>query len=298
MTGPYISIVIIGRNDNYGVDFVGRISNFVQHLDRQVKSHPDLVELIVVEWNPLVDREDLSLVLPKTQNLSVRVITVGNDLHHSIGNKVPVYENYAKNVGARRAKGNFVLFTNPDILFTDELITEFSRRRLRPTDYYRVDRYDFESAGMNDLPPEYWIDHAVNNTFQAHITADINSVSPTFDPVSSIWYLPRSIITNRSLHTNASGDFILISRSALDKVGGLFEDPEEIYHNDSYSVIRLHYHGLIGIIFSTPLCIFHQHHDRNEREAWNPEKAYKLGRTTGLESWGLRDHELPEWNNK
>ena len=47
----------------------------------------------------------------------------------------------AKNVGIRRARGDFVLATNIDILFSDALV-RFMRDRLRRGNLYRVDRYD------------------------------------------------------------------------------------------------------------------------------------------------------------
>ena len=296
MINPYISVVIVGRNDNYGVGFAERLSNFIEHLDRQIKNYPTLLELILVEWNPLSERSPIKEILPKTDNLLVRVLTVDNETHLSVGNKVPVYEFYAKNAGARRANGEFVLVTNPDILFTDELITELSKRRLRDKEYYRLDRYDFNSEGMSQLPKNQWIDFAIRNTFQANLLRH----SFVLDPVSSIWHLPRSLIYDRSLHTNGSGDFILTRKSSLDQIGGLFEDPEEIYHNDSYSIIRLEHYGLTGIVFPTPFCIFHQHHpaDRSQRDPWDVNKANRLAYTTGLDSWGLKDHKLLEWSNR
>lgn len=303
MSNPYISVVIVGRNDNYGVNFAGRLSNFIEHLDRQIKNHPTLLELIIVEWNPLPEHPPIKEILPKTSNLFLRVLTVDNETHLSVGNELPVYEWYAKNAGARRANGEFVLVTNPDILFTDELITEFSKRRLKDTDYYRLDRYDFNSKGMSQLPKDQWIDFAIKNSFQAHIVNDLAAASPKFDPVPSIWHLPRSMITERSFHTNASGDFLLVNKLSLERVGGLFENTKELYHNDTYSMVRLSYHNLKVITFSTPLCIFHQDHPRPERPSyhWNVNelyKAHKLGSTKGSDNWGLKNKQLLEWNNK
>ena len=293
--------MIAGRNDNYGVDFTGRLCNFVEHLDCQIKNHPNLLELVIVEWNPLHDRPPIKEILPKTNNLFLRVLTVDNETHLGVGKEMPVYEWYAKNAGGRRANGEFVLFTNPDILFTDELITEFSKRRLGDKDYYRLDRYDFKSDGMSQLPKDEWIDFAVRNAFQAHIVNDLAAASPIFDSALSIWHLPRSSITNRSFHSNGAGDFILISKSALEHVGGLFEHPKEIYHNDTHSMMRFSYFNLKHIVFATPLCIFHQDHSRPNRPPWNQNtmiKSYELGSTKGSDTWGLKNKQLAEWNNK
>ena len=42
---PYVSVVIVGRNDGYGEDFLTRINTFVRSLDHQVREHADLFEL-------------------------------------------------------------------------------------------------------------------------------------------------------------------------------------------------------------------------------------------------------------
>ena len=120
MTTPYLSVVIVGRNDDYGVNFLDRINTFIRSLDYQVRNYPNLIELVVVEWNPLADRAPLKDVLVKTNNLDIKIITVPAEVHDKIGHPSPVLEYYGKNVGIRRAKGQFVLTTNPDILFTNE----------------------------------------------------------------------------------------------------------------------------------------------------------------------------------
>jgi hypothetical protein len=53
-----------------------------------------------------------------------------------------------KNAGIRRARGEFVLATNIDILFSPELIAFMAKRALQPEKMYRIDRYDV----MSDVP--------------------------------------------------------------------------------------------------------------------------------------------------
>jgi hypothetical protein len=55
-----------------------------------------------------------------------------------------------KNVGIRRARGQFVLATNVDILFSDELAEYLASRRLERGRMYRSDRYD----AMSDVPAD------------------------------------------------------------------------------------------------------------------------------------------------
>ena len=50
--------------------------------------------------------------------------------------------------GIRKAKGKFVLITNPDLLFNDDLINYLSKRLLDRKTIYRVRRCDLE----DDIP--------------------------------------------------------------------------------------------------------------------------------------------------
>ena len=91
MADPYISVVIVARNDNYGENFLLRLNTFVRSLDYQVKNYPDLLELVIVEWNPLPGKL-LQDVVVKTQHLPVRIITVPGSVHDTLDAPNPVLE--------------------------------------------------------------------------------------------------------------------------------------------------------------------------------------------------------------
>ncbi|HSP69549.1 MAG TPA: FkbM family methyltransferase, partial [Bryobacteraceae bacterium] len=59
-----------------------------------------------------------------------------------------LYQMIAKNVGIRRARGRFILATNIDILFSDELAAFLGRQQLSENRMYRIDRHD----AMSDVP--------------------------------------------------------------------------------------------------------------------------------------------------
>ena len=306
MTTPYISVVIVGRNDNYGVNFLDRINTFVRSLDHQVRNHSDLMELIVVEWNPLPDRAPLKDVLVSTKHLPVRIITVPAEVHATIGHPSPVLEFYGKNVGIRRARGKFALVTNPDIVFSNEMIETLAQQNLRTDCVYRTDRHDFVSDGIDQVSAEDCADFALKQVFQSHIvytdaSGAIGSVLATLEqPVDSLVQLPASNITNRHVpHTNACGDFILTSREAFFGVRGLLESTTILAHMDSYSLCRLMQNGITQAVLTTPTTIFHQHHERNGRvEAWNFERVMSESKSLGLVNWGLLNIQLEEWNDQ
>ena len=153
MSEPYLSIIATSRNDDHGGSMLQRMQAFVEGLCGQAERWGLDAELILVEWNPPSDRPPLAeaLTWPKKRGrLSIRIITVPFEAHMALvhGDKMGLYQMIAKNVGARRAKGKFLLFTNVDILFNDELIQNLVRENLAPKILYRIDRTDVR----NEIP--------------------------------------------------------------------------------------------------------------------------------------------------
>jgi len=152
---PYLSIVATARNDNHGGNMLRRMQIFINGLLHQCQQYQLPAELIIVEWNPPVDKPPLASVLswPIENNpCKVRIIEVPPEINrrfkHSEG--LPLFQMIAKNVGIRRAKGEFILATNIDLLFSDELFSFLASRQLQPGVMYRIDRYDVRS----DVPLE------------------------------------------------------------------------------------------------------------------------------------------------
>lgn len=293
---PYVSVVIVGRNDGYGDDFVGRINTFVRSLDHQVSAYKGVFELVVVEWNPAGDHAPLSDVIDDTQHLPVRVITVSNDLHNGIGSSYPVLEFHGKNAGIRRARGEFVLVTNPDIIFTQELIDEIAKKRLRLDTVYRTDRYDFNTKGIKDIASANLIDFAVANTFVVHAMADNISVSETVhENERTLDLLPRSGVSPGVWHTNGCGDFMLAAKEVFFTVRGMYETIEHRWHVDSISLMRFETAQIKQQVFVSPLCIFHQHHDRRPQDIPFANLDVKgIASQPGHTEWGFKGKDLPE----
>jgi hypothetical protein len=293
---PYVSVVITGRNDDYGQDFLTRINTFVRSLDHQVSAHADLWELVVVEWNPEPGRPALAEVIQPTQHLSVRVITVPSDLHDTLNSTSPVLEFHAKNVGIRRARGDFVLVTNPDILFSTALIDEIAQRKLRVDTVYRTDRYDFVTTGIEAVAAEDLTEFALTNTFVMHGMVGAASVSMPIEPGGRAWNgLSVSAPEPDIWHTNGCGDFMLAAREAFYTVRGLYETVEHRWHIDSISLFRFAVAKMRQQVWTAPRCVFHQHHDRREQDvAFQNLDITALARRGGSTDWGFRGHDLKE----
>jgi hypothetical protein len=104
--------VMVGRNDEHCGDFIGR-------MEKSIATLPSNIELVIVEWMPPADRPRLVETVQWPDHLrgKIRVITVPGD--------GPMREYVAKNVGIRRASGELILSTNPDILFPNPKVPRY-----------------------------------------------------------------------------------------------------------------------------------------------------------------------------
>ena len=156
---PYLSIVVTARNDDHGGNLIGRMQAFVNAWIGQAKRHQLSSELIVVDWNPPSDRPPLIDVLQwpaDTGPCQVRFIQVPPEIHRTYqhAGALPLYQMIAKNVAMRRSRGRFILATNIDIIFSDELVRFLAEEQLLPGRMYRMDRLDV----MADVPVDGSVD--------------------------------------------------------------------------------------------------------------------------------------------
>lgn len=166
---PYVSVVVAARNDHAGGNMLARMQAFLDAWLEQAKRYNLASEVIVVEWNPPLNRPKLGHALRWPREMhpcEVRFIEVPVEVHRSFENAgaIPVHAMIARNIGIRRARGEFVLVTSPDIVFSPELMRFFAERRLEPQTLYRIDRHDV--AG--DIPSPATVDQLLAHC-ESHI---------------------------------------------------------------------------------------------------------------------------------
>ena len=154
MTEPYVSVLVAARNDDHGGNMLGRMRAFLDSWLVQSERCGLPSEIVVVEWNPPASRPRLidALRLPApTGPCQVRFVEVAPELHAALPNSaaIPLHQMIAKNAGIRRARGQFVLATNLDIVFSPELMGFLAQRGLERGRLYRMDRYDV-AGGIPD----------------------------------------------------------------------------------------------------------------------------------------------------
>jgi hypothetical protein len=318
VTEPYLSVVVAARNDNYGGDFIVRMQGFVDSVMKARCRSEDapIEELVIVEWNPPAGKPLLKDVIewPNVPDgMSVRIITVPSSLHHEIegADRMPMFEYIAKNAGIRRAMGRFVLVTNPDNIFSSALLNFLDEKKLGLNSYYRVDRFDVSARIPLGLPP---------NKVDAYCLRHTSAVQTEYGPVSvsqlgrlfpflvfGFRQLQRSLTAARnvSINTNASGDFLMMSKEHWRRLRGYPELRTSSYI-DGLMCHMAASAGLMEVTLAAPKCIFHQEHDRSElrtrpRTDYGEYKricATMLSRKEPIigdaASWGLGSNSLPE----
>ncbi len=288
---PYLSVVVTTRNDDHGKDLLKRTKIFIRALFAQVARHAVPTELIIVEWNPPSDKPRLREVLTwenVPENCSVRIIEVPASIHQRYQHAaaLPLYQMIAKNVGIRRAKGEFILSTNIDIIFSHELFELFAANKLQPGIIYRVNRYDIDPS----IPVEASLDEQLNFCRHNLVRLNLSRCHTDMKSGESNTIVPEDIFINpgllpwRHVNSNACGDFQLLSRADWFSLHGYAEFDTFSLHIDSLLQYAAIYSGLKEITLKEPFRIYHIEHGGG----WTPQAQQSGELQQSIESRKLR----------
>ena len=274
-----------------------RMRVFLRGLLDQTRRFQLPIELIIVEWNPPADRPPLCEVLPRPSEhdcLTLRYVTVPAAIHQRYRRaaEIPLFQMIAKNVGIRRATGDFVLCTNVDLLFSDALFEQLAQTPLRTDTYYRANRCDVPDA----LDPAWpvgdqlaWCERNVirrlgRDPRYTHINLELVGLQHKhrfkkwlFDQAASIKsiYWTREQRQLYQLDTFACGDFTLMSREAWEAIQGYVELDLYSLHVDSLALIAATALGFRQHVFPTAACTYHIDHHAGW-EALSPVERVKF----------------------
>jgi hypothetical protein len=284
-------VVATARNDDHGGNLLGRMQVFVDSLLAQCREHQLRAELVLVEWNPVAGRPRLADALswPAAGGPAVRIVEVPAEVHRRFryADRLPLYQMIAKNAGIRRARGRFVLATNIDILFSNELMRFLAGPGLREGRMYRVERYDVPAAVPSDGSVEARLEYCRRNVMRHHYREGTLNVQTghhsRFYPVPTWrsrlgeklqdWGL-RPVTNRRRLHTNGCGDFTLMERNGWHRLRGYPEFDMFSFHLDSLLCYEAHHAGLRERVLGDPKRIYHIEHGTGS--GWTPEGESKL----------------------
>jgi hypothetical protein len=232
---PYLSVVLTGRNDNFGGDFNQRLFSALTYNHRLLTEAGVEYELVFVEWRPVPGRALLAdRIRERIPEIACRLMTYEVDERYhdafSQNPRVQFHEFIAKNVGIRRALGSYVLVTNTDIYLSRAVVNVAAKKLLRPMILYRATRLDLKS----------WMD---GTNLDEDVLGDprnqaaINVLKPPY-------------------FTNASGDFLLLDRFSFHALRGF----NEVFrvakiHIDTNFCLHAHANGVL--IADTGAEVFH-----------------------------------------
>jgi hypothetical protein len=331
---PGISIVFGVHNPSYAGNLLGRTQTCLHGLIELANRYRLAIEVVIVEWNPHPEhasfREGLSWP-DSLGTVSLRFIEVPSEIHHRFPNadRIPIFEYLAKNVGLRRARGRYLLATNPDLFFSAALIRFLARTRLARRRFYRVDRSDLSA----EIPDGRSVDaqlmfcrrhvsrvHAYCGSYtprepgsqerewRAILEREYAALQAGTLPPDGFTNCPEATLLSPpdGLHRNAAGDFFLMERRHWLDLRGY----PELYthaHIDAILCWVASSGGLVQTILPRRCRLYHQAHERGQHAAF-PETDWRFwyerylgavrhGRRMVLndEDWGLGREELCEW---
>ena len=266
---------------------------FVEALSEQCGRHGLDAELILVEWNPPHDRPRLAEALrwPVSRRCKVRIIEVPSELHRRFDNGqiIPLHQMIAKNVGIRRARGNFVAATNIDVLFSDKLMEFLAGDNLETGLWYRADRYDVRENVPAGVSVEEQLAFCRDNLLRVHErdgTRDLKTgafnriyrapnVLRAFRLLAPFKFLPflgerlenarnsfRFIDECGRLHTNACGDFTLMAHQNWLDLRGYWEFAGFPFNVDGILCHAACFLGLNEKTLPSSSCVYHIEHGK------------------------------------
>jgi hypothetical protein len=307
-----LSVVATARNDDHGGNLLGRMQLFVDSLLSQCREHGLAAELVLVEWNPVPGKPRLAeaLAWPTAGGpCRVRIIEVPAEVHRRFehAERLPLYQMIAKNVGLRRARGDFLLATNVDILFSSELMRFLASGGLRPGRLYRVERYDVPAEVPAAASVEERLAFCREHLLRVHFregtlnvrTGERSLFYPVPDWRSRLaermqdWGLLP--VRNRArLHTNGCGDFTLMARRHWEELRGYPEFDMFSFHLDSLLCYAAHHAGLREQVLADPMRIYHLEHGTGS--GWTPEGEKALNeRLERARIPSLEPEQLDAW---
>lgn len=306
MEKPYLTIVATTRNDNHGGDLIKRTEAFMQSIYHQAAKWNVSVELIIVEWNPPADKPLLHSVLPKPPKgcpVILKYVVVPETVHRQYKSSVsiPLYQMIAKNVGIRRATGNFILCTNIDIVFSDELFKHLKTQTLKKGVFYRTNRCDVPKETMQYTDFDKQLQYAAGNIISrlgktgGHETLQLPGWAYAFPRLVyalnalalQVWkrFNPGKY-PHFILDFMACGDFTLMSKEDWLRIEGYAELDMYSIHIDSLALWSAVADGMQQSIFPYGACIYHIYHE----DGWESDNVIKTIRF--LENKPCLDYSL------
>ncbi len=268
--------ILTSKNDNYGGNLHHRatmcLTSLIEHHD----------EVIFVDWKTKDNNSIINNIkhnLPHQKKLkSIQVPKEFLQQKYPSISKYSMIESIGRNVGIRRAEGDYIISTNIDIISTP-----LNHSLLNEEIFYTVPRRDIDERfhlgfnSFNELYENIW-----NNR-------DSYQQKPKIDGSSDVW----SLIL-------CCGDYQIGHRDVWNKMRGFEESVLFGCGIDTNAMKKASFHSQIKTLDEH--YIFHLNHgkssDRDEDEELAPMSdqdsiIQKFKNTENSDNWGMFNEDLP-----
>jgi hypothetical protein len=290
-----ISIVLYGRNDNYGYNLHKRAALSLNCM-AEVLTDPD-DEILFVDYNTPDDcptfPEAIQDTLTERAKGMLRILRVRPHIHRRFEKKTHLLalEPVSRNVAVRRSNpaNRWILSTNTDMLFVPRSRASLSTLvKDLPGGFYHIPRFE--------IPETLW--ETFDRTDPVKIIESI-----------SIWgraaHLNEIVFGAPTIKYDAPGDFQLIERDDLFRIKGFDETMVLGWHVDSNMAMRLHLiYGEVGDLVDKVFGYHCDHtrqvtpmHGANRVENSLDEFVHGVvmsEKTIQAEKWGCAGDEIEE----
>lgn len=291
-----ISVVVYGRNDSHGYNLHKRAALSLNCIAELLAHNDD--EILFVDYNtpddfPTFPEAIQDTLTARTRGM-LRILRVRPKHHQRFKDKTHLValEPVARNVAIQRSNpaNRWILSTNTDMIFVPRRGESLSDIAAPLADgYYHLPRFEVPESlweSLNRMDPRDCMAQINHWGRRFHLNEVVRSPDPT-------------------VKYDGPGDFQLILRSDLFKIGGFHEEMLLGWHVDWNIALRLHLlHGGIGDLVEQ-LSGYHCDHTRQVTPAHRANGAendiarFIYATTSPLlpaqaETWGLSDEPIEE----
>jgi len=277
-----ITVILYGRNDNYGYNLHKRAALSLNCI-AEVLTH-EYDEILFVDYNTPDDfptfPEAIADTLTAKAREKLRILRVRSSLHERLyahRTHLKTVEPVARNVAVRRSnpRNQWVLTTNTDMIFVPKAGNSI-------TDQVSLLHAGFYCAPRFEIPETLWEDF--DRKDPAGVIADLRVLGPAM-------HLNEIVLGTDDVLYDAPGDFQLIPRDELFEIDGFNEGMMLGWHIDFNISKRLRL-KLGNILDAEPIVSgYHCDHTRQ----LTPMHAHG-SRTNSLEEFvhNVKESDLPE----
>ncbi len=291
-----LSILLFGRNDNHGYNYPKRLALSLNCIAQVLSDVSD--EILFVDYNspnngPTVI-EAIQDTLTEQAKKRLRILRVRPFMHQKFRSSLPILEPVARNVALRKSTNKWVLSTNGDMIFVPE------DENLTLTDIVSHLKEGFYTLPRFELPESFW-EQALDRLDPARCISFLRQQS-------GCYHLNTVVRRDDFIRYDNPGDFQLMLREDLVRIGGFDEEMVHRWHVDSNLSKRMSWVYKESASLEKILKGYHCNHTQkigalsNQKSKTNDWKCFVTevkdpianSHNNSGKPWGLADEEIEE----